>query len=408
MAGSINRLTDKKLKTLNSSTRDKEMKISDGAGLMLRVSKNGVISWFFKYRIGGRESEASRVTLGRYPDLSLSKAREIRDLCREWLANGQDPKRMLKLNRETSLKPATVYDALEYWFSEYATENLVNAENLHAKVKKHIYPYIGDMALKDCETRHWLECFNRIKKNAPSVAGVILQVAQQAFKFCNIRRYATYKELIELTLQDIGVKVNRRKKVLSTKEIKDLLVALRNNFFSPYYENLIYLLIVFGARTVEVRLSKMDEWDLNEKIWTVPESNNKTKEKILRPIPDTLIERITHLKHQNKNSEWLLGEFKENTAVSSTGGRIWQRLEHTEQWSLHDLRRTFSTGMSDIGIPPHIVELLLGHTLGGVMAIYNRSQYLPEKLDALNKWTERLDVLAGNHENVVLLNNKTA
>lgn len=65
--------------------------------------------------------------------------------------------------------------------------------------------------------------------------------------------------------------------------------------------------------------------------------------------------------------------------------------------------------MSDLGIAPHIVELLLGHTLGGVMAVYNRSQYLPEKLDALNRWLERQDLLAGNHENVVLLvGNKSA
>lgn len=37
------------------------------------------------------------------------------------------------------------------------------------------------------------------------------------------------------------------------------------------------------------------------------------------------------------------------------------------------------------------------------MAVYNRSLYLPEKLDALNKWVERLDVLAGGHENVIIL-----
>jgi hypothetical protein len=42
------------------------------------------------------------------------------------------------------------------------------------------------------------------------------------------------------------------------------------------------------------------------------------------------------------------------------------------------------------------VEQLLGHTLGGVMAVYNRSQYLPEKLDALNKWMERLEVISSD------------
>lgn len=46
------------------------------------------------------------------------------------------------------------------------------------------------------------------------------------------------------------------------------------------------------------------------------------------------------------------------------------------------------------GVAPHVVEQLLGHSLGGVMAVYNRSQYLPEKLDALNQWMEQLNILS--------------
>jgi hypothetical protein len=38
--------------------------------------------------------------------------------------------------------------------------------------------------------------------------------------------------------------------------------------------------------------------------------------------------------------------------------------------------------MNNMGIAPHVVEQLLGHSMPGVMAIYNRSLYLPEKLDA--------------------------
>lgn len=56
-----------------------------------------------------------------------------------------------------------------------------------------------------------------------------------------------------------------------------------------------------------------------------------------------------------------------------------------------------------MGIAPHISEMILGHKLPAIMSNYNYGQYLPEKLDALNKWIERLDVLAGNHENVVIL-----
>ena len=37
------------------------------------------------------------------------------------------------------------------------------------------------------------------------------------------------------------------------------------------------------------------------------------------------------------------------------------------------------------------------------MAVYNRSQYLPEKLDALNKWMERLEVISSDYPNVAIL-----
>ncbi|HHL2709058.1 TPA: tyrosine-type recombinase/integrase [Yersinia enterocolitica] len=403
MASSINRLTDKKLKALSAASNDKEHTLSDGGGLMIRVSKNGAISWFYQYRLDGRGSSINRPNLGRYPDISLSKARELRDQCRKWLAEGRDPQRMLKLDRESTLKPVTVKDALEYWLTEYVDGNLVNATRYRERFDIHVYPYIGEMALADCETHYWLKCLARTKKKAPSVAGMILQMSQQAFKFCRIRRYAICHELDGLTMQDIGVKINKRKRVLSNKELTDLLVAIKSDFFSPFYQNMFYLLTVFGARTVEVRLSECSEWDLKDKIWTVPEAHSKTSEKIIRPIPESIYPLIKRLTEENKKSGYLLGELKENTAVSSTGGRICERLGHSERWRLHDLRRTFSTGMNDLGISPHIVELLLGHSLGGVMAVYNRSQYLPEKLDALNKWIERLDVMAGNHENVVIL-----
>jgi hypothetical protein len=56
-----------------------------------------------------------------------------------------------------------------------------------------------------------------------------------------------------------------------------------------------------------------------------------------------------------------------------------------------------------MGIAPHVVEALLGHSIQGVAGIYNRSQYLSEKRDALNKWQDRLALLRGDTNNVVML-----
>ncbi len=58
-------------------------------------------------------------------------------------------------------------------------------------------------------------------------------------------------------------------------------------------------------------------------------------------------------------------------------------------WTLHDLRRTATTGMARLGIAPHVADKVLNHTAGtirGVAAVYNRFEYLDERRAALDAW----------------------
>lgn len=403
MAGSTNKLSDKKLKNLLNSGREKEENFADGDGLSVRVSRSGVVSWVFSYRIGGRASRLERLKLGNYPDMTLKLARERREQCRAWLAEGKAPKHQLNAMVQETLKPVTVSDALKYWIKEYATEHRANVVRHQAQLEKHIYPYIGSLPLSMCETHHWLECFDRTKQDSPVAAGYILQMCKQALKFCRVRRYATSNALDDLTIQSVGKKQEVGDREHDDDEIGDIWRSCTEKKFKPYSAALLRLLVVFGCRSQEARLSRWDEWDLKKWIWTVPKEHSKGGVKILRPVPEALRPFIESLHQQHKDSGLLLGEIKESSNVSQWGRGIYKRLGHKTPWSLHDLRRTFSTTLNNLGIAPHVVEQLLGHTMPGVMAVYNKSQYLPEKLDALNIWMERLDVLANNHENVVLL-----
>jgi integrase len=65
-------------------------------------------------------------------------------------------------------------------------------------------------------------------------------------------------------------------------------------------------------------------------------------------------------------------------------------------YTLHDLRRTVRTRLSELGVTPFIGELVIGHTQKGVHAVYDRYRYEAEKRDALERW-ERwlLDIVAG-------------
>lgn len=403
MAGGTNKLSDTALRRLMGKQSPWDTFHADGDGLSVKVSKAGGLTWYFTYRTGGRGTAPQRLKLGNYPDLSIKAARDRREQCRAWLAEGKNPKHQLTITTQETLKPVTVKDALDYWIKEYATHNRANVQKHIEQLNKHIYPYIGHFPLAMCETRHWLECFSRVRNEAPVAAGYLLQMCKQALKFCRVHRYAVSNVLDDLTIDDVGKKQNKRDREHTRQELADIWRETSTLKFKPYYRTLLRLLVVFGCRTQEIRLSSIKEWDLKEWVWTVPKEHSKGGEKILRPIPESIRIYITKLIEENRHTGLLMGEMKKPEAVSQWGRTIYKRFGHTDPWTLHDLRRTFSTTLNNMGIAPHVVEQLLGHTLGGVMAVYNRSQYLPEKLDALNIWMERLDVISADHSNVTFL-----
>ena len=402
----MGKLYDKHLKAAVGKNHSGAFVLTDGNGLSARVSAKGKVRWQYRYKIDGQNK---RMDLGDYPALSLLKARDMAAQCREWLADGFDPKSKRELEREETLHPVTVKEALEYWLVEYAEENRANASRHRAQFARHIYPYIGYFPLNQTETRHWIECFDRTRKGiegkqrpAPVASGYILQNAKQALKFCRVRNYATSRVLEDLSIQDVGSKQQKKDRVLTTKELSDVWNCALGKTWNrnEYYKNLVRLLVIFGCRTLEIRLSTWGEWDFSENLWTVPKAHSKTGEKIYRPIPTELKAWLLELKGNAQKDDLLLGKLKTPETVSQYGRNLWGRCKHDEPWTLHDLRRTLATRMNDLGVAPHVVEQILGHSLGGVMAIYNRSQYLPEKQAALDMWMEHLAVISNPSSNV--------
>ena len=79
-------LNDRQIK--NAKLAAKPYKLSDGGGMFLQVTPAGRKLWRLKYRIDGKEKLLS---IGKYPAISLSKAREAAENARRLIATGQDP-----------------------------------------------------------------------------------------------------------------------------------------------------------------------------------------------------------------------------------------------------------------------------------------------------------------------------
>ncbi len=391
-------LSDSKLRALlKGHDKERPIKHIDGRGLHVKAFKGGTVTFYFRYKYNGKDTEAK---LGNYNPsgcLTLSEARKKVDQCRAWLSEGRDPKTEMKINRLKIRNAVSVREALEYWIDKYAVSKRANADKHRQQFERHIFPFIGELPLEEVTTSLWLETFEAIRdglhhRAAPVAAAYIFGNVKQAVVFCRKRKFATSHALDDLVISDAGEKQGKKDRFLSQSELCEVWDWCNDVKGMWYYRQLVKLLISFGARTQEIRLSKVSEWDCEAMIWTCPKAHSKNNKEVIRPIPDRLREYIQSLIVQAKKSGsvYLLGELKQAPAVAAWGGALHKKLGH-EKWNLHDLRRTVATHLSDSGIEPHIVESLLGHSLKGVAGIYNRSQYLEQKRSALSLWNSMLE-----------------
>ncbi|MEZ9130395.1 tyrosine-type recombinase/integrase [Vibrio breoganii] len=393
-------VSDSKLKSLNGKKHDKSpIKIADRDGLTIYHRKTGKLSFVFRYRYNGKAQDLS---FGTYPILSLSEARAKAIECKRQLLDGHDPKMVRKLEQNKILEAVTVKQALEYWITNSASKARANYEKHQAQFAKHIYPYVGDLPLNVMERRHWSELFINITNGkhhraAPKASAYILGNCKTALRYCADVGFAQC-DTLTVNAKNVAETQGSKSRNLSLEELKEVW-DWSHQITSPYYyANLTKLLIVFGCRSQELRLSKVSEWDLDRMVWTVPASHNKIKKKIEekgresadieRPIPEALRADITALIEQSKQG-YLLGELKSSEAVSTYGRTISKKLNH-QPWTFHDLRRTFSTQLNERGENYHAIESLLGHVVSGVAGVYNRATYREQKKAILDRWVADL------------------
>ena len=73
-------------------------------------------------------------------------------------------------------------------------------------------------------------------------------------------------------------------------------------------------------------------------------------------------------------------------------------------WTPHDLRRSVSTGMAEIGISGEIRDRIFNHAVQGVRGIYDRYSYATEKRAALNKWGRQVEaIVSGESASVIAI-----
>jgi len=128
-------------------TKEAAYRLTDGRGLYLSITPAGGKLWRWKYRFEGREKLMS---LGRYPDVSLSQARERHSAARKLLATGIDPMAQRKAERTTTentfQKVAT--SCHEHW---QHGKTLRHADYVRRRMEADVFPILGARPIEEIE-----------------------------------------------------------------------------------------------------------------------------------------------------------------------------------------------------------------------------------------------------------------
>ncbi|CAH1561614.1 tyrosine-type recombinase/integrase [Vibrio owensii] len=407
--------SDATLKALKP--RDKEYLIPDKKieGLNIRVRPTGTMTWTFRFQMGRKHE---KISMGRYlqsnskAGMTLDQARKEAGRYRSWLENDKNPKVELARERREQEEAKTFDDAFVS-FDEKRLSKQLRGEQSRIIYNRDIKPHIGSIKLADLSIYDLNKVFDsKVDKDGKRMAGAIgvcHKIINQVINHALALNMLDTHPAPQLKAKDVGGGSKVTKRNLSFAELKILLTSLNEWRTDPANIRLIRFLLGCGQRISAVLEMRWSELDFDEGVWLLPASSEdrhtKSQESRKVPLSDYLLELLKE-QHKSVPSKWklvwpqlMVDKVQEPAAVRAL---IKRNLPvDFERFSPHDLRRTFISRCSEMGLDIVAIEKTVGHQLPGMLKVYNHHDYLEEQLSVLQAWGSKLQSLTV--ENVVPL-----
>lgn len=397
--GATMAITDTFLRTNQGKKQSSVIEKSDRDGLWVRISKNGVVSFFYRYRFLGKQD---KMTIGKYPVMSLKEARSKVLHWSKVLSEGQNPKLVQSLEIETINQNSSFEDLYRQWH-EMHFEGKVSSVNVLRTFEIHVFPKLGKYSPEQLTTKIWVSYLDGMSKKYSEITKRILNNSAECYEWARKRNMIALNPLLNLSPKDFGVKKGQGSRTLDDSEIYYILKASKESRMEEKNALFVFLCLYYGCRVGELRLAKKSDFDFNKMIWVVPAENHKTGGStgmpLIRPIIEDsvpAIQRLIELADSEVifNSGTDVISFNFHLSFPKNLIRYCKRSYDViiPHFSMHDLRRTARTNFSEL-TAPHVAETMLGHKLPGVWGVYDKYSYMNEMREAYKKWWDKLELI---------------
>lgn len=395
MAKEVEKLSDAAIRV--KIKKAKPCAVADGGGLTFTLSKAGTAAWVLRYRHGGKPRE---LTLGRYPDVSLKAARER---ARDERANIQRGIDVAAERQHQKRAAATAYTfamlAADYMEKAMPELAAATAKQRRQHFKAHIIPAIGSLparAVTAEDVRLMLQQTG--KKTTPNVAELVLTATSETFKHGQKAGAVTTNPCFGLSAFAIVGKpqATRLRLKLTEDELRIILPELHT--IGRANELAVLILLSTCVRIGELTRAEWEHIDLERGEWFIPDANSKTGRGFTVPLVPKVVEWFTDLHTLACGSRFVMPARQtrrlrthgkempsEQRALNAMLHKLTDRLEGVRRFTPHDLRSTARSHLAELGVSVVVAERCLNHTLGGLVALYDRHDYLSERRAALVK-----------------------
>jgi integrase len=408
--------TDEKIKALRppEGKREKRFMISQGLYIHARQHADGSIAKHWQYR-AQLHGVRRWLSLGEYPAVGLAKVREellTHERAHEAAKKGEGDHPVLAARHARAIAKAlpTVADLFTEWLADKRLGSprkggmpvrertlALLTENFNADIRDRV----GDHKIAKVTRAALQSCIDAPRKRgSPGAAAQVYRTLRGLVHFAIKRGYIEGADPMR------GVENPRPYRpaevvAASDAEIKALLAELDKSSLSPATKLAIEFQLLTGARPGEVRLAEWHEVSLQDKRWTLPAERVKTNRRFVIHLSQQAIAvlRAANALRGSAVHQSDRRDKKEFVFPGTTGGPL-EKMAINHALARHadaivagggkklrpnDLRRTFRTMLSRIGVAPHIAELCENRGKPGMMRVYDGHDYAAEMRDAWNR-----------------------
>jgi integrase len=398
-------LTDAAIKALKS--KDKLYKVADRDGMYVVVQPSGAIVFRLDYRLNGRRET---LTLGRYgpAGLSLARAREKLIDVRRAISEGRSPAQEKQREKRRLQEAKSFGEFGERWLQEARMADSTRAMR-RSIFERDILPVFRNRLLPEILPADLRTLCSKVKeRGAPATAVHVRDIVKQVFSYAILHGEKVANPADEVGPSSIATFVPKDRS-LSPAEIRIMLSQVEHVATLPTIRLGIKLILLSMVRKSELQNAIWDEVDFENAVWSIPKERMKRSKAHNVYLSQQMLDILIALKTCAGNSRYVLPSRYDADAPMSraTFNRITTAVVERakmqglplEPFTVHDLRRTGSTLLNELGFNSDWIEKCLAHEDGrSSRGIYNKAEYEHQRRHMMQEWSNLVDAWAAGQK----------